>query len=219
MNGFGFIEYEDAMDARDVVPGKLRYYSPRWQTLTSATAFREYSYPPACIEMCLHEQMAQPSTAREWPFNSLVVLVHVMKASVEADLGTTFSETLVPDALNFEWRSMDFRKRPVGRFVPLLPSLGAATIFPPCFAATSTDAWREQCDSSLFVAKPYHPLPSIFLLPWTCYFVVHFVLARDLAMFLKIHLPCHNFTNYCQDFNLHWPSSSRTSRTLLANPV
>lgn len=23
MNGFGFIEYEDAMDARDVVPGKL----------------------------------------------------------------------------------------------------------------------------------------------------------------------------------------------------
>lgn len=29
MNGFGFIEYEDAMDARDVVPGKLRYYSPR----------------------------------------------------------------------------------------------------------------------------------------------------------------------------------------------
>jgi hypothetical protein len=24
MNGFGFIEYEDAMDARDVVPGKSR---------------------------------------------------------------------------------------------------------------------------------------------------------------------------------------------------
>ena len=23
MNGFGFIEYEDAMDARDVVPGKV----------------------------------------------------------------------------------------------------------------------------------------------------------------------------------------------------
>lgn len=23
MNGFGFIEYEDAMDARDVVPGKF----------------------------------------------------------------------------------------------------------------------------------------------------------------------------------------------------
>ena len=23
MNGFGFIEYEDAMDARDVVPGKI----------------------------------------------------------------------------------------------------------------------------------------------------------------------------------------------------
>lgn len=27
MNGFGFIEYEDAMDARDVVPGKCRYDS------------------------------------------------------------------------------------------------------------------------------------------------------------------------------------------------
>jgi hypothetical protein len=24
MNGFGFIEYKDAMDARDVVPGELR---------------------------------------------------------------------------------------------------------------------------------------------------------------------------------------------------
>ena len=24
MNGFGFIEYDDAMDARDVVPGRLR---------------------------------------------------------------------------------------------------------------------------------------------------------------------------------------------------
>jgi hypothetical protein len=24
MNGFGFIEYKDAMDARDVVPGKFR---------------------------------------------------------------------------------------------------------------------------------------------------------------------------------------------------
>ena len=23
MNGFGFIEYDDALDARDVVPGKL----------------------------------------------------------------------------------------------------------------------------------------------------------------------------------------------------
>ena len=27
MNGFGFIEYKDAMDARDVVPGKLRCYA------------------------------------------------------------------------------------------------------------------------------------------------------------------------------------------------
>ena len=42
MNGFGFIEYEDAMDARDVVPGN--YPAPplhRKQTLTISTpAFR-----------------------------------------------------------------------------------------------------------------------------------------------------------------------------------
>ena len=25
MNGFGFIEYDDAMDARDVVPGKFGF--------------------------------------------------------------------------------------------------------------------------------------------------------------------------------------------------
>lgn len=28
MNGFGFIEYKDAMDARDVVPGKLHLLFP-----------------------------------------------------------------------------------------------------------------------------------------------------------------------------------------------
>ena len=40
MNGFGFIEYEDAMDARDVVPGKIcnsQFKSPR---LTCLPAFR-----------------------------------------------------------------------------------------------------------------------------------------------------------------------------------
>jgi hypothetical protein len=49
MNGFGFIEYKDAMDARDVVPGKM--LNPLHVTLTqgahansfSPTAFRMYS--------------------------------------------------------------------------------------------------------------------------------------------------------------------------------
>jgi hypothetical protein len=49
MNGFGFIEYKDAMDARDVVPGKM--LNPLYLTLTqgayansfSPTAFRMYS--------------------------------------------------------------------------------------------------------------------------------------------------------------------------------
>lgn len=31
MNGFGFIEYKDAMDARDVVPGT--YFTPTHQLL------------------------------------------------------------------------------------------------------------------------------------------------------------------------------------------
>jgi hypothetical protein len=46
MNGFGFIEYEDAMDARDVVPGKisLSFTSDRitWLTIHHL-AFRKLS--------------------------------------------------------------------------------------------------------------------------------------------------------------------------------
>ena len=34
MNGFGFIEYDDPLDARDVVPGKLRPQEPRVANLT-----------------------------------------------------------------------------------------------------------------------------------------------------------------------------------------
>lgn len=33
MNGFGFIEYEDAMDARDIVPGKLLPYHANLSSL------------------------------------------------------------------------------------------------------------------------------------------------------------------------------------------
>lgn len=42
MNGFGFIEYEDAMDARDVVPGKsidTIYFCP---VTDHQTAFRMF---------------------------------------------------------------------------------------------------------------------------------------------------------------------------------
>jgi hypothetical protein len=48
MNGFGFIEYEDAMDARDVVPGKIVLSSPTFtlDRITSLTiphlAFRKF---------------------------------------------------------------------------------------------------------------------------------------------------------------------------------
>jgi transcription initiation factor TFIID subunit 15 len=40
MNGFGFIEYKDAMDARDVVPGKLASNPHTECALTCHTAFR-----------------------------------------------------------------------------------------------------------------------------------------------------------------------------------
>lgn len=33
MNGFGFIEYDDPLDARDVVPGKLITYKMRYAKL------------------------------------------------------------------------------------------------------------------------------------------------------------------------------------------
>lgn len=44
MNGFGFIEYEDAMDARDVVPGRCSCPPDRHtEADESPTAFREYN--------------------------------------------------------------------------------------------------------------------------------------------------------------------------------
>jgi hypothetical protein len=51
MNGFGFIEYEDPMDARDVVPGRMAPIFPLIMPgeLIHLTAFRAHSsvpYPP-----------------------------------------------------------------------------------------------------------------------------------------------------------------------------
>lgn len=47
MNGFGFIEYKDAMDARDVVPGKLLL------TRRNSTQPNPFQYLGACYTMCL----------------------------------------------------------------------------------------------------------------------------------------------------------------------
>jgi hypothetical protein len=45
MNGFGFIEYEDAMDARDVVPGKFASSSDSdGEADYCPIAFREYHH-------------------------------------------------------------------------------------------------------------------------------------------------------------------------------
>ena len=57
MNGFGFIEYKDAMDARDVVPGT--YYTsaqrPRRRLLTDVAPSLPYvsgSFPAAVLPHC-----------------------------------------------------------------------------------------------------------------------------------------------------------------------
>jgi hypothetical protein len=41
MNGFGFIEYKDALDARDVVPGKSHVLT----TFNVSTLLIWYSFP------------------------------------------------------------------------------------------------------------------------------------------------------------------------------
>jgi hypothetical protein len=49
MNGFGFIEYKDAMDARDVVPGKSAP-TPRAHRMRpphDAYAFARITFPPS----------------------------------------------------------------------------------------------------------------------------------------------------------------------------
>lgn len=61
MNGFGFIEYDDAMDARDVVPGKFRIstiplYHPGNLYTNGEIAYREctttaHEEPPILILM------------------------------------------------------------------------------------------------------------------------------------------------------------------------
>jgi hypothetical protein len=42
MNGFGFIEYKDAMDARDIVPGKFKL--PRHLYPTLLMSFLSFPY-------------------------------------------------------------------------------------------------------------------------------------------------------------------------------
>ena len=44
MNGFGFIEYKDAMDARDVVPGKHTIYAKQVLTLDLLTFVCSFPY-------------------------------------------------------------------------------------------------------------------------------------------------------------------------------
>ena len=45
MNGFGFIEYEDAMDARDVVPGKIGFVADLALLTTSQHSVCAWGHP------------------------------------------------------------------------------------------------------------------------------------------------------------------------------
>jgi len=45
MNGFGFIEYKDAMDARDVVPGKYMPVCSEGLLANEASLFSHSSFP------------------------------------------------------------------------------------------------------------------------------------------------------------------------------
>jgi hypothetical protein len=103
MNGFGFIEYKDPMDARDVVPGRLTNSSPAEYILTSFTS--------------------KPSTvptlwANVLPYNLLEVLAIVMRLLLLS------VPPPVPDVHLIACRSLDFHQRPVGRSVPPIPSSG-----------------------------------------------------------------------------------------------
>lgn len=57
MNGFGFIEYKDAMDARDVVPGKLDDYYSLYCQLPPPTTH----HPSSVIAHPFHPSPLLPS--------------------------------------------------------------------------------------------------------------------------------------------------------------
>jgi hypothetical protein len=95
MNGFGFIEYEDAMDARDVVPGRSCKLLSSLMTVTNS------SQPSVCgvIDIIAQSvptnafQMVLPSWASAWSFSSLEAL-----ASAKTLLPTMSAALPVHDA-------------------------------------------------------------------------------------------------------------------------
>lgn len=78
MNGFGFIEYEDAMDARDIVPGQSHYTSPALVVLNTDICPPSIPYEPHLIhssptkfdQECRWQRLqgrAPDSPIRSWP--------------------------------------------------------------------------------------------------------------------------------------------------------
>lgn len=70
MNGFGFIEYKDALDARDVVPGKIPSACSDSFLCSIANILRVCcSLPYVAILLC-----GQPPTTTLIPFESWLIL-------------------------------------------------------------------------------------------------------------------------------------------------
>jgi len=128
MNGFGFIEYKDAMDARDVVPGEL-----------CCDHQRAYS----------NLSSSQPSTVRiSWVnvslFNSPVAPAIVMHLPLRSVL------LLAPDVLPIACRSLDFQVRPAGRSVIPVPSPGLLDLR-TCYLDSEQHIWTPSLLSNPFL--------------------------------------------------------------------
>jgi hypothetical protein len=77
MNGFGFIEYKDAMDARDVVPGMLlpAVLLNATDVLTCSLAFRKMK--SMCLRNSLSALVVLGIVAQSLPFQCFQVLTYI----------------------------------------------------------------------------------------------------------------------------------------------
>ena len=78
MNGFGFIEYKDAMDARDVVPGMLlpaALYLNATDVLTYSLAFRKMK--SMCLRNSLSALVVLGIVAQSLPFQCFQALTYI----------------------------------------------------------------------------------------------------------------------------------------------
>ncbi|VUC27481.1 unnamed protein product [Clonostachys rosea] len=104
MNGFGFIEYKDPMDARDVVPGSLPYVIPEPLAASSSAQANQR-----------HNQMDPTS----WE-NDLQFSLPVEADSEKGAMALTSAPLRVRDELPIACKSQISLRTPAGRSVSLL---------------------------------------------------------------------------------------------------